>query len=97
MTRAPRQWRAESYARDRRESDDRAEALRDVVRRAGGGSPFRQRARLRAGTRLMRLGAFEDAHAEFLIAAEGRRRRHSRRGAAACRGRRARRRASWTA
>ena len=50
-------------------SDVRA-ALRDC-RAALAADPSFRRARLRAGTCLMRLGAFEDAHAEFLIAAEG--------------------------
>ena len=46
-------------------------ALRGLPRRAQRRIPSFRRARLRAGTCLMRLGAFEDAHAEFLIAAEG--------------------------
>ena len=50
-------------------SDVRA-AIRDC-RAALAADPSFRRARLRAGTCLMRLGAFEDAHAEFLIAAEG--------------------------
>ena len=85
MTRAPATRRALAAA-----SDVRA-ALRDC-RAALAADPSPRRARLRAGTCLMRLGAFEDAHAEFLIAAEGDAGGTAATGAAACRGRRARRR-----
>ena len=64
MTRARRRRGA------RRRWVGRARGAPRLPRRAGGGSLV-PRARLRAGTCLMRLGAFEDAHAEFLIAAEG--------------------------
>ena len=47
------------------------ESVTAAVRAALAADPSFRRARLRAGTCLMRLGAFEGARAEFLLAAEG--------------------------